>query len=128
MGRKPTKEEYDEGRSNSLALLLARMRRDGIDFHPKPASEMVCIVTKHAITIQPLIVSTNRYNRRVCVIQGPRPLGYETVENVGDEDSDYVPSNEDVSEDETMDTEADAAMWLDDVEHPSSSRRFRGHR
>ena len=132
MGRKPTKQEYNEGIGNSLAVLLARMRTDGIPFHPKPASKMVCIVTKHAITKQPIIVKTNRYNTRVCVIQGPRPPGYEREANVDigndDEDSDYVPSNDDASEDETMDTEADAAIWLEDVKHPSSSLRFRGHR
>ena len=78
-------------------------------------------------------MTTNRYNTRVCVIQGPRPPGYEMDENVAignddEEGSDYVPSNDDESEDETMDTEADANIWLEDVEPPSSSRRFRGHR
>ena len=93
---------------------------------------MVCIVTKHAITKLPIIVTTNRYNTRVCVIQGPRPPGYEAeaYAEVGndDEDSDYVPSNDDGSEDETMDTEADADIWLRDVDYPSSSRRSTRHK
>ena len=48
---------------------------------------------------------------------------------IGDEeDSDYVPSKNEESEDETMDTEVDVDIWLEDVEHPSSSRRFRERR
>ena len=45
-----------------------------------------------------------------------------------EEDSDYVPSNNEESEDETMDTEVDADIWLQDIEHPSSSRRLKGRR
>ena len=85
--------------------------------------------------MQSLIVTANRYktrvcvNTRVCVIQGPRPLGYDVEADIGnddEEDLDYVPSNDDASEDETMDTEADADIWLQDVEQPSSLRRYRG--
>ena len=48
--------------------------------------------------------------------------------NDDEEDSDYVPLNDDESEDETMDTEHDAHTWLEDVKAPSSSRRFKGRR
>ena len=80
--------------------------------------------------MQTLIVIDNKLcvNKRVCVIQGPRPPGYdmEDIGNDEEEDSDYVPSNEDDSEDETMDTEADSNVWLGDVEQPSSWRRYSG--
>ena len=45
-----------------------------------------------------------------------------------EEDSNYQPSGNDDSEDETMDTEADAHIWLEDVDQPTSSRRFKGRR
>ena len=45
-----------------------------------------------------------------------------------EEDSNYQPSGDDDSEDETMDTEADAYIWLEDVDQPTSSRRFKGCR
>ena len=45
-----------------------------------------------------------------------------------EEDSNYQPSGDDDSEDETMDTEADAHIWLEDVDQPTSSRRFKGRR
>ena len=85
--------------------------------------------------MQLLIVTANRYktrvcvNTRVCIIQGPRPPGYDVEADIGnddEEDSDYVPSNDDPSEDETMDTEVDADIWLEDVKQLSSSRRYRG--
>ena len=85
--------------------------------------------------MQSLIVTANRYktrvcvNTRVCIIQGPRPPGYDVEADIGnddEEDSDYVPSNEDDSEDETMDMEADSNVWLGDVEQPSSWRRYSG--
>ena len=69
--------------------------------------------------MQLLIVIANRYktrvcvNTHVCVIQGPHPPGYDAdIGNDDEEDSDYVPSNDDPSEDETMDTEVDADIWL----------------
>ena len=51
MGRKPTKAEYDEGRATSLSKLLARMKRDGIEFFPKLAREMVNIAPKYTIEL-----------------------------------------------------------------------------
>ena len=45
-----------------------------------------------------------------------------------EEDSNYQPSSDDESEDETMDTEADAHIWLEDVNQPTSSSQFQGHR
>ena len=59
-------------------------------------------------------------------------MGYDMEENVAidsdEEDSNYQPLGDDDSEDETMDTEADAHIWLEDVDQPTSSRRFKGRR
>ena len=66
-------------------------------------------------------------------MQGPRPANYDTEDhllNSDDEDSNYVPyeSGSDESEDQSMDTEVDAHIWLQDVDEPSSSRRFKGQK
>ena len=85
--------------------------------------------------MQSLIVTANRYKTRVCVntcvciIQRPRPLGYDVEADIGnndEEDLDYVPSNDNALEDETMDTKADADIWLQDVKQPSSLHRYKG--
>ena len=46
----------------------------------------------------------------------------ENGEQVEDEDEDntYVPSDEDESKDEDLESELDAQLWLQDVEHPST--------
>ena len=36
-----------------------------------------------------------------------------------DEDNTYVPSEKDESQDEDLESELDAQLWLQDVEHPS---------
>lgn len=73
------------------------------------------------------------YIMHVYVMQGPRPANYDTEDhflNSDDEDSNYVPyaSGNDESEDQSMDTEVDAHIWLQDVDEPSSSRRFKGQK
>ena len=45
-----------------------------------------------------------------------------------EEDMTYVPSEDDETEDEILENEIDADIWLKDVEHPSSSRRSKGRR
>ena len=45
-----------------------------------------------------------------------------------EEDMTYVPSEDDETEDEILENEIAADIWLKDVEHPSSSRRSKGRR
>ena len=45
-----------------------------------------------------------------------------------EEDQSYIPSDEEESEDEVMESETDQDLWLQDVEHPASSRRPKGRR
>ena len=43
-----------------------------------------------------------------------------------EEDETYVPSEEKESEDEVLESEMDQDIWLQDVEHPTSSHRPKG--
>ena len=45
-----------------------------------------------------------------------------------EEDQLYIPSDEEETEDEVMESETDQDIWLHDVEHPASSRRHKGRR
>ena len=56
---------------------------------------------------------------------GPSSYGAAgpSVEMESKEDVTYVPSNKAESEDEVLESEVDADIWLKDVEHPTSSRR-----
>ncbi|MCO5568204.1 hypothetical protein L7F22_021900 [Adiantum nelumboides] len=96
VGRKPTKKEYEEGRAKGMAELIRQMQSEGAVF--TPARE-----------------------------ERPGPLSIEREPIAGmeteDEDITYIPSEEDDSESEALESETDAYLWLDDVDHPSSSRR-----
>ncbi|MCO5580230.1 hypothetical protein L7F22_034096 [Adiantum nelumboides] len=101
VGRVPIEAEYMEGRDNSLGALLERMRRDGIAFTPRP--ELRPGSSDHAIAPD-------------------REMDAE------DEDQSYVPSDDKEIEDEVMESETDQDIWLQDVEHPTSSCRPKGRR
>ncbi|MCO5602964.1 hypothetical protein L7F22_057105 [Adiantum nelumboides] len=99
VGRAPTEAEYMEGRDNSLGALLERMRRDGIAFTPRP--EQRPGLSDHAIAP-------------------------DVEMDAEEEDQSYVPSNEEETKDEVMESNNDQDIWLQDVEHPTSSGRPKG--
>ncbi|MCO5568699.1 hypothetical protein L7F22_022398 [Adiantum nelumboides] len=96
VGRKPTKKEYKEGRAKGMAELIRRMQSEDAVFTPA------------------------REER-----PGPSSIEREPITGMETEDEDitYIPSEEDDSESEALESETDAYLWLDDVDHPSSSRR-----
>ena len=59
----------------------------------------------------------------------PSPLDHTrgpNVEMVSKEvDITYIPSRNDKTKDEALESTMDADIWLQDVKHPSSSRRFK---
>ncbi|MCO5602965.1 hypothetical protein L7F22_057106 [Adiantum nelumboides] len=101
VGRAPTEAEYMEGRDNSLGPLLECMRRDGIAFTPRP--EQRPGLSDHAIAL-------------------------DVEMDAEEEDQSYVPSDDEETEDEVMESETDQDIWLQDVEHPTISRRPKGRR
>ncbi|MCO5560291.1 hypothetical protein L7F22_013903 [Adiantum nelumboides] len=96
VGRKPTKKEYEEGKAKGMAELIRRMQSEGVVFTPA------------------------REER-----PGPSSIEREPIAGMETEDEDitYIPSEEDDSESEALESETDAYLWLGDVDHPSSSRR-----
>ena len=44
------------------------------------------------------------------------------------EDETYVASEKPISKDKELESEVDAHIWLEDVEHPTTSRTPRSHR
>ncbi|MCO5615118.1 hypothetical protein L7F22_069407 [Adiantum nelumboides] len=101
VGRAPIEAEYMEGRDNSLGALLERMRRDGIAFTPRPKQRPGS--SDHAIAL-------------------------DVEMDAEDKDQSYVPSDDEETEDEVMESETDQDIWLQDVEHPTSSCRPKGRR
>ena len=59
---------------------------------------------------------------------GSRAPDVQVIVDSDEEDNTYVPSEDDDTEDEMLDSEEDADLWLGDVKHPSSSRRFGSRR
>ncbi|MCO5603412.1 hypothetical protein L7F22_057562 [Adiantum nelumboides] len=96
VGRKPTKKEYEEGRAKGMAELIRRMQSEDAVFTPA------------------------REER-----PGPSSIEREPIAGMETEDEDitYIPSEEDDSESEALESETDTYLWLDDVDHPSSSHR-----
>ncbi|MCO5580231.1 hypothetical protein L7F22_034097 [Adiantum nelumboides] len=106
VGRAPTEAEYMEGRDNNFGALVERMRRDRIAFTPRP--KQVYVVKKPGSSDH--------------AIAPDREMDAE------DEDQSYVPSDDEETEDEVMESETDQDIWLQDVEHPTSSCRPKGRR